>query len=131
MDTTVVNAGVRRARRRHDPEFKRQVIEACQQPGVSVAAIALANGLNANYLRRWVKEHRDQFGRHKISAPVVVAPPSARLVPVTLQAADVAADVATLGEIRLDIRRGQTTVQLAWPVEHAAQLGVILKDLLR
>jgi transposase-like protein len=131
MDTTVVNAGVRRTRRRHDPEFKRQVIEACLQPGVSVAAIALANGLNANYLRRWVKEHRIALGRHEIAAAVVVAPPSARLVPVTLQAADVAADVATLGEIRLDIRRGQTTVQLAWPVEHAAQLGVILKDLLR
>jgi hypothetical protein len=91
----------------------------------------LGQRLNANYLRRWVKEHRDQFRRHEISVPVVVAPPSGRLVPVTLQAADVAADVAALREIRLDIRRSQTTVQLAWPVEHAAQLGVILKDLLR
>jgi transposase-like protein len=127
MDTKLVKAGTERTRRRHDPEFKRQVIEACLQPGVSVAAIALANGLNANYLRRWVKEHRIALGCQEIAAPVVVAPPSALLVPVALQPTDGAA----LGEIRLDIRRGQTTVQLAWPVEHAAQLGVILKDLLR
>jgi len=36
------------------------VIEACLRPGVSVAGVALANGLNANYLRRWVKEHHGQ-----------------------------------------------------------------------
>ncbi len=52
MDTMLVKAAVRRTRRRHDPEFKRQVIEACQEPGVSVAAIALANGQNTNMLRK-------------------------------------------------------------------------------
>ncbi len=46
----------RRTHRRHDPEFKAQVIEACLHPGVSVAAVALANGLNANMLRKWVSE---------------------------------------------------------------------------
>jgi len=30
------------------------VIEAASQPGVSVAAIALANGLNANLLSHWI-----------------------------------------------------------------------------
>ena len=30
------------------------MIEACRRPGVSIAAIALANGLNANMLRKWV-----------------------------------------------------------------------------
>ena len=41
---------------RHSDEFKRQVVAACHAPGVSKAAIALANGLNANMLRRWVVE---------------------------------------------------------------------------
>jgi transposase-like protein len=27
-------------RRRHSPEFKQKVIQACRQPGVSIAAIA-------------------------------------------------------------------------------------------
>ena len=44
----------RRYRRQYSSEFRAQVIEAASQPGVSVAAIALANGMNANLLRRWV-----------------------------------------------------------------------------
>jgi transposase len=127
MDTKLVKPEARRTRRRHDPEFKQQVIEACLQPGISVAAIALANGLNANYLRRWVKEHREQSGSKEIAAPAVVEPQSVRLVPVTLQGVD----VAVPGEIRIDIRRGQMSVQLAWPVAGAALLGEVLKDLLR
>jgi transposase len=45
-----------RRRGRYSDEFKRQVIAACREPGVSTAAIALANGLNANLARRWVAE---------------------------------------------------------------------------
>jgi transposase len=45
---------VGRRRGRYSDEFKRQVIAACLEPGVSTAAIALANGLNANLVRRWV-----------------------------------------------------------------------------
>ena len=32
------------------------MIERAREPGVSIAAVALANGLNANMLRRWVRE---------------------------------------------------------------------------
>lgn len=56
MDTKVPKPAPRRTRRTHELEFMAQVIKACLQPGVSVAAVALASGLNANYLRRWVKE---------------------------------------------------------------------------
>ena len=45
-----------RRHNRYSLEFKREVIAACLEPGVSKAAIALANGLNANMLRRWVVE---------------------------------------------------------------------------
>lgn len=31
-----------KSRRRHSPEFKRQVIAACAQPGASVAGVALS-----------------------------------------------------------------------------------------
>ena len=46
MDTYPVELPDRRRRRRHSPEFRAAVIEACRQPGVSVAGVALANGLN-------------------------------------------------------------------------------------
>ena len=35
------------------------MIAACLQPGVSIAAVALANGLNSHFLRTWVKAHRE------------------------------------------------------------------------
>ncbi|MFX8098745.1 transposase, partial [Acinetobacter baumannii] len=49
-----------RSWRRHSAEFKSRVIELARQPGVSTAAVALSNGLNANMLRRWVREADDR-----------------------------------------------------------------------
>ena len=46
----------RRTRRTHSEEFKRSLIDACVEPGASVAGVALANGINANQLRRWMRE---------------------------------------------------------------------------
>ena len=46
MDTNLITVPAYRPRRRHSPEFKAQAIAACLQPGVSIAAIALANQLN-------------------------------------------------------------------------------------
>jgi transposase-like protein len=60
MDTSQANPEVarpaKRGWRRHSDEFKSRVIELVRQGGGSVAAVALANGLNANMLRRWVRE---------------------------------------------------------------------------
>jgi transposase-like protein len=60
MDTSgssqVVARPAKRSWRRHSEEFKARVIEMARQPNTSVAAVALANGLNANMLRRWVRE---------------------------------------------------------------------------
>ena len=49
------NTPTKRTRRHHAPELKRQVVLACQQPGASVAGVALAHGLNANLVRRWLQ----------------------------------------------------------------------------
>ncbi|MGD9636907.1 MAG: transposase [Lautropia sp.] len=54
MDTNLIASPGRNRRRRHSAKFKASVIAACQQPGMSMAAVALANGLNANMLRKWV-----------------------------------------------------------------------------
>ena len=48
--------GARRRRRLHSDEFKADAVAACTQPGVSMAAVALSRGVNANLLRRWVRE---------------------------------------------------------------------------
>lgn len=44
---------------RYDPEAKRELVEACLQPGVSVARMALEHGINANLLRKWINQYGD------------------------------------------------------------------------
>ena len=51
-----LEAGTRRRRRIHSDEFKADAVANCTQPGMSMAAVAMANGVNANLLRRWVRE---------------------------------------------------------------------------
>ena len=51
VDTMRAKVAVDRKRRRRGEAFRAQAVAATRQPGVSVAAVALANGLNANLLR--------------------------------------------------------------------------------
>ena len=39
---------------------KRELIDACLRPGVSVARTALQHGINANLLRTWITRYRRQ-----------------------------------------------------------------------
>jgi transposase len=41
-------------RRTYSVAGKRALVQSCMRPGVSVASTALANGINANLLRRWM-----------------------------------------------------------------------------
>lgn len=125
MDTTMVNAPARRTRRRHSAEFRASVIEACRQPGVSMAAVALANGLNANMLRKWVQEadHRE------VSVPIRAegAPALAAVggfVPLSTP-------VAAVKDIRIELQRSGTTVTVHWPSGAAAECAAWLREVLR
>ena len=60
MDKQVVRA-VRR-RRAHSAEFKRELVARSLEPGVSVAAIAMDNGINANLLFGWRRRHLSSLG---------------------------------------------------------------------
>ena len=45
----------------YDPQAKHELIEASLRPGVSVAKLALAHGINANLLRTWMIKHQRQL----------------------------------------------------------------------
>jgi transposase len=126
VDTMQAKVKVVRRRRRHSEEFRERVVEACRAPGVSVAALALANGLNANLLRRWIKESAQ---RDPVSASLVIAPAprSMTVVPVSIEATEERGGE----EIRLDIRRGGIAAQLAWPATRTAELSILLRELLK
>jgi transposase len=50
----------RNGRRYYDPVGKARLVEACLEPGISVARLALEHGLNANQLRKWVRDYQQR-----------------------------------------------------------------------
>jgi transposase-like protein len=63
LKVTHVDEGGRRC---FDPDGKRRLIEACEQPGASVAGLALKAGVNANQLRKWILLERRRAVRSEI-----------------------------------------------------------------
>lgn len=125
-------AGSRRRRRIHSDEFKARAVASCMQPGMSMAAVAMAHGVNANLLRRWVRE-----AELKSSARAVgeIAPRSAQpatsqalFVPLGLPAPDVPASVA---DIRIELQRGAMTAVVTWPSSAASACAAWMRELLR
>lgn len=115
----------RRRRRIHSDEFKAQVVAACATTGVSIAAVAMAHGINANLARRWVVAAERRGGGGQCAALTSGVAPSTAFVPVTLPAAAPPAD------IRIELRRGATAISLSWPCEAASQCAAWMRELLR
>jgi transposase len=135
MDTSVVvESPGRRTHRRHSAEFKIQVIQACRQPGVSSAAVALANGLNANMLRRWMREavYVDPTAVTGRSALAVGATASASSLPgfVAVQM-PTPPPVSVEPDIHVELKRGPTTIVMRWPASQASACASWLRELLR
>ena len=118
-----------RRRRYHREEFKQAVIAACCEPGASVAGIAMANGVNANQVRRWMRERG-------ISAPTQHSPvrtPIARaeqMAPAFIPVPIAPAPAESLA-IRIEIRRGNAAIKIDWPTHAAGACATWLRDWLR
>lgn len=133
MDTSVNLSQGRRRRRIHSTEFKAHIVAACSQPGVSSASVAMANGVNANLVRRWVKEAEvgaeigpgTAASETKKVGPATM--PSAKFLPLPIPtpASPVAAD------IRVELQRGATTVTVTWPASAASECAAWMRELLR
>ena len=67
-------------RRRYDRASRDRLVAACLEPGVSVSRLALEHGINANLLRKWVKEVRE--------AATVLPPSTSAFVPVQVTTDD-------------------------------------------
>ena len=135
MDTSVVvESPVRRTHRRHSAQFKAQVVLACRQPGVSIAAVARANGLNANMLRRWVVEGERvanmTVSGHRALGVSSTAGPSGLPGFVAVQMATPAAASAQPG-IHIELTRGPTTILMRWPAPLAGACATWLREMLR
>lgn len=120
-----------RRRGRYSNEFKSQVVAACLAPGISTAAIALSNGLNANLVRRWVVESspRSDSGRSKITKALAPVHSNPGFVPVRLEPVSPASNIAST-DIRIELQHGATTVQIHWPLQASSKCAQWLREVL-
>ncbi len=122
----IVETG-RRRRRSYSALFKAEAVGACQQAGVSVAAVALARGLNATLLHRWVSEAERSNAPIAIrrTLPSAQAEGAADFVPMMLPSSAVA------GTIRVQIQRMGRKVSMEWPASAAHECALLLRELLK
>ena len=109
-------------RRLYCPEIKLQVVAACTQPGASIAGVALHHGINANIVHRWLRE--------PTQCALVPAPQVSGFVAVTLN--DPAPTLASQPpDIRVEVRRGASSVIVSWPLQGAGECTAWLREWLR
>jgi transposase len=127
-------------RRMHGAEFKAQVLAECQEPGASVAAVALSYGLNVNLVRKWLVGRG--IKRTGLPAPRTVtrmqsaaaepAAASLQFIPVDLAPAATATDEATASsvpDIHIELTRGGTQLCVRWPSTQADSCTTWLREL--
>lgn len=89
-----------------------------------MAAVAMANGINANLLRRWVLMSQ--------ASPAVTQ--RTELAPLLLHAGFMSVSMPAAQEqtpIRIDVKRGTTTITVSWSTSAADACANWLRELLR
>lgn len=122
---TIAEVG-RSRRRRHSDEFKAEVIAACRQPGVSIASVALAHGLNANLLRRWIHEREGDVATPRL--PALESPTLSESTPSFVPLA-LSKPATRAGDIHVDLWRHELKVSVTWPAAASAECAAALRAL--
>lgn len=101
-----------RQRRTYPKALKAQIVAECSQVGASIAGVALAHGVNANLVHKWIRQAQPiQHERPGFLPVLAPALPSRHI------------------EIRLS--RGQTQATVHWPVSEAGTCVAWLREWLR
>lgn len=99
-------------RKRYTTEFKRQILEACNQPNTSVAQVAREYELNANLIHNWRRAL-------KKSSDVVLTP---AFIPLPVEATP-----NTTASLFIELPSSQGNIGVHWPMEALADLTSFLK----
>jgi transposase len=92
--------------RKHSLESKRAIAQQCLVPGTSVAGVALANGVNANLVRKWIHKYRSgEYG--EIGSSIALLPVTLSDVPATATSPSVA---PVQGHIDIELPSGHIRV---------------------
>lgn len=90
-----------------------------------MAAVALSRGINANLLRRWVREAEVR------SAPMIEAGSGAAVPSAPAQFVPLQLPEPVAKEIRVEVRRGEITISVIWPTQAASECSMWIRELLR
>ncbi|MCF7768991.1 IS66-like element accessory protein TnpA [Achromobacter pulmonis] len=101
-------------RRSYPKALKSRIVAQCRQPGISVAGVALAHGVNANLVHKWIRQAEQQDG----TTPA--------FVPVALSAVPAAGR-----HIEIRLLRGPVQATVQWPVSEAGACVAWLREWLR
>jgi len=114
---------VRRTRREYSAELQTQVVQACCQPGASVASVAMAHCINANIVHRSLREPSRTLAMAHAFVPISLTPPAA-------QPTDRVPNSAA-SDIRVEVRRGMSVITVNWPLDGAGTCAQWLRDWLK
>lgn len=115
-------------RRRHSPALRARVLAECAVPGASVAAVAHAHGLNANLVHKWRRGPRTTKLATVQRSPGVDERPSDAFVALQLPGTRTP---ATAADIRIELRRGTSTITVSWPLQGSRDCAAWLREWLR
>ena len=87
----------------------------------------MANGVNANQVRRWMRERGIETPTRRVPMPVIESAPGAAPEFVQLPLAP----EPESPDIRIEIRRGNTAIKVDWPVQASGDCAAWLRDWLR
>lgn len=120
-----------KTRRRYGTQFKAMVLAQCDEPGASVAQVAMSHGINDNVVHRWRQLARQREATQLTAAasalPSTVQQP-AQFVPVALPAP---AGGDAKPDVRLEVKRAAVTVSVAWPEHALGDLAGFVRELLK
>jgi len=107
-------------RRRYSAGMKAQVVAECDEPGASVAKVAMAHGINANVVHRWRQLAREGKANPAKTGGFIALPlmPRPEVAPVS-------------ADIRVELRRGPVMMTVTWPTSAATDFAAWSRELLR
>jgi transposase len=118
-------------RRRYSDELKAQVLAECEAPGVSVAKVAMAHGINANIVHGWRQAQREERQR-AVARPHQHNHQQTQFVPVTMAPAMPHTHAGPASNsIEVELHRGALTIKLSWPASASLELAAWTRELLR
>lgn len=122
----------RNGRRYFSKAHRAAVVAKCLVPGASLAAVALANGFNANLVRKWVRQRQARNAVANITKllPVTIQAEQTRLLPERTVTRRSAARVRHAESGSMQIRLGSVELVLQGTVDRD-QLSLVLEVLLR